>query len=426
MTSSVQDQEGCRPVSIGSGVLTRSLWWLAGGVSLNCRGRSGPGQARREEVVTTPDQIRNMEQVRQVVLGLVALQMPPRKDDALRYRWIDASLHTLQYRELTRSDRGTVLQYLKLLTGYSRAQVNRLVARWTAGQTLAKLHSRPGHAFSRRYQAAEILQLAQVDAELGRLSGAATLAVLRRHSSMVAGSQWATLASISVSQLYRLRQSPEYVAAMLPGQDLVPRCRATVGVRSGPQPTPCPGMLRVESVSPGRTPTTRRVCIVDAATRWRVLIDWPAGGADEGTSKLALAALVRQLPFTIREIAPLEGADEHCHQVASHLEAGWAGGLAPRQDFELDPWSRFVNLHRPCVFAPGRGDQQVGVRQVVMTPLERLLSHAAVEGVLRSGVSVTRLQVQADTLDPLTAASLARAFMASAGALPSGSRMLED
>lgn len=426
MAGSVQNQEGSKPVSISSGVLARSLWWLAGGIPLNCQGRSGPEQAKREESVTTPDQIRTMEQVRQVVLGLVALKMPSRKDDALRYRWIDTSLQTLQYRELSRSDRGMVLHYLQRLTGYSRAQVNRLVARWMAGQTLAKLHATPGHAFSRRYQAAEIAYLAQADAELGRLSGAATLAVLRRQSRMVADPRWATLASISVSQLYRLRQSPEYVAAMLSSQDLVPRCRSRVGLRSVPRPTPWPGMLRVESVNPGRVPATRRVCIVDAATRWRVLIEWPAGIADEGTSKLALASLVRQLPFALREIAAIEGADEQCRQVASQLESARAEGNVLQQDFELDPWSRFVNLHRPCVLAMGRDDQQVGIGRAVMTPLESLLGHAPLEGVLRSGVSVTLLQQQAVALDPLTAASTARGFMGSIEEVAPGSRRFED
>ncbi len=423
MASSVQYQEGSDPVSISSGVLARSLWWLASGIPLNCQGRSGPERAKREEAVTTPDQIRTLEQVRQVVQGLVALKMPSRKDDALRYRWIDTSLKTLQYRALARSDRGTVLHYLQRLTGYSRAQVNRLVARWMAGQTLAKQHPRPSHAFSRRYQDAEIACLTQADGVLGRLSGAATVAVLKRQSVLVADPRWSTLASISVSQLYRLRQSPEYVAAQLPSQDLVPKRPARVGARPGPRPTRMPGRLCVDSVTDGPTASTWRVSLVDEASQWRVLIDWPSGVAGEGQPELALAAMVRQLPFALREIVATDGDDERCRQVAGDLEAARTEGLPLPPDFELDPWGHFVNMHRPSVFATAHApDLPLGSKRMVMTPVERLLELGPLEGVLRGGVTKERLQAQAASVDPLTAASKARAFIGADGVSHPASR----
>jgi hypothetical protein len=42
-------------------------------------------------------------------------------------------LRRLNYRQLGRHDRGAVLAYLQRLSGYSRAQVRRLVSGWMAG-----------------------------------------------------------------------------------------------------------------------------------------------------------------------------------------------------------------------------------------------------------------------------------------------------
>lgn len=42
------------------------------------------------------------------------------------------------------------MAYLQHLSGYSRAQVTRLVARWADGKPLVKNYRRPEHAFARR------------------------------------------------------------------------------------------------------------------------------------------------------------------------------------------------------------------------------------------------------------------------------------
>jgi hypothetical protein len=56
-----------------------------------------------------------------------------------------------------------VLAYLQRLSGYSRAQVTRLVSRWVGGKPLAKHYRAPEHAFARRYSSADIALLAEVD-----------------------------------------------------------------------------------------------------------------------------------------------------------------------------------------------------------------------------------------------------------------------
>ena len=90
-------------------------------------------------------QVRTLEQVRQVLAGTQALEFRRADDDEGRYAWIEQVLRRFGYRQLGRADRGPVRAYLQRLSGYSRAQVTRLVARWVANKPLAKNYRRPQH-----------------------------------------------------------------------------------------------------------------------------------------------------------------------------------------------------------------------------------------------------------------------------------------
>jgi hypothetical protein len=74
-------------------------------------------------------QVRTLEQVRQVLQGTQALQFRRPDDEAGRYGWIDAVLRRFAYRSLGRADRGLLRAYVQRFSGYSRAQVTRLVGR---------------------------------------------------------------------------------------------------------------------------------------------------------------------------------------------------------------------------------------------------------------------------------------------------------
>jgi len=125
-------------------------------------------------------QVRTLEQVRLVVAGTQALEFRRAEDDKGRYAWIEQVLGRFGYRQLGRADRGAVLAHLQRLSGYSRAQVTRLVSRWVEGKPVVKNYCRPAHAFARRYTAADVALLAEVDRAMGTLSGPATACVLRR------------------------------------------------------------------------------------------------------------------------------------------------------------------------------------------------------------------------------------------------------
>ena len=91
-------------------------------------------------------QVRTLDQVRQVVAGTQALEFRRAEDDEGRYAWIESVLRRFDYRQLLRPSRGPVLAYLQHLSGYSRAQLTRLVSRWMQGKPLVKNYRRPEHA----------------------------------------------------------------------------------------------------------------------------------------------------------------------------------------------------------------------------------------------------------------------------------------
>ena len=89
--------------------------------------------------------------MRQVLAGTQSLEFRRAQDDQGRYAWIESVLRRFGYRQLPRAHRGPVLAYLQRLSGYSRAQITRLVSRWDAGKRLVKDYRAPGHAFARHY-----------------------------------------------------------------------------------------------------------------------------------------------------------------------------------------------------------------------------------------------------------------------------------
>ena len=125
-------------------------------------------------------QVRTLEQVCQVLAGTQALEFRGAEDDEGRYAWIESVLRRFHYRQLPRQQRGPVLAYVQRLSGYSRAQVTRLVSRWSAGKRLVKQYRAPEQAFARRYTGADVALLAEVDRAMNTLSGPATACVLRR------------------------------------------------------------------------------------------------------------------------------------------------------------------------------------------------------------------------------------------------------
>jgi hypothetical protein len=138
-------------------------------------------------------QVRTLEQVRQVLAGTQAMEFQAAADDTDRYAWIQSVLERFDYRRLGRVDRGPVLAYLQRLSGYSRAQITRLVSRWDV-EPLVKNDHPPRHPFARLYTAVDVALLADVDAPWARCPARpqpACCAASAMSSAMSASFGWA-------------------------------------------------------------------------------------------------------------------------------------------------------------------------------------------------------------------------------------------
>lgn len=392
-------------------------------------------------------QVRTVEQVRQVLEGTQALEFRRAEDDEGRYRWIGAVLRRFDYRQLPRGDRAPVLAYLQRLSGYSRAQVTRLVSRWVSGKPLVKHYRAPEHAFARRYTSADVALLAEVDRAMGTLSGPATACVLRRQRDVFGDARFERLASISVGHLYNLRASAGYRAQRVVLTKTRPTKAATIGVRKAPAPEGRPGFIRIDSVHQGDQDGTKglyHINAVDCVTQWQVVATVQT--ISEAYLLPVIEQMLAQFPFEILGFHADNGSEYVNHRVAEMLDKlrieftrsrprrSNDNGLAETKNgavvrklfgyahipqrhasrfntFCVEYLNPFLNFHRPCLFAtevadakkPGR-IKRVYRPKDAMTPLDKLASLPEAAQHLRAGVTLEDLHQLARALTDVQAA----------------------
>ena len=391
-------------------------------------------------------QVRTLEQVRQVLAGTQSLEFRRAEDDQGRYAWIESVLRRFEYRQLPRTQRGPVLAYLQRLSGYSRAQVTRLVSRWDGGKRLVKDYRAPEHAFARRYTPADVALLADVDRAMDTLSGPATACVLRRQRDVFADPRFERLGSISVAHLYNLRNSAPYRAQRVVLTKTRPTKAVSIGVRKAPAPEGRPGFIRIDSVHQGDWDGTKglyHINAVDCVTQWEVV------ATVQTISEAHLLPVIEQMlalfPFAILGFHADNGSEYVNHQVARMLDKlrveftrsrprrSNDNGLAETKNgavvrklfgyehipqrhasrfntFCVEYFNPFLNFHRPCLFATDKPDpkkpgriKRVYLPKDAMTPLDKLCSLPEVAAFLREGVTLEDLHALATALTDVQA-----------------------
>ena len=266
-------------------------------------------------------QVRTLQQVRQVLAGTQAMEFQAASDDTGRYAWIESVLRRFEYRRLARRDRGPVLAYLQRLSGYSRAQITRLVARWVGGKPLVKNYSTPQHAFARRYSPLDVALLAEVDRTMGTLSGPATACVLRRQRDVFGDERFVRLGSISVGHLYNLRHSAPYRNQRVLLTKTQPTKNTKIGVRKAPAPEGRPGFIRIDSVHQGDLDGVKglyHINAVDCVTQWQVVASVQT--ISEAHLLSVIEEMLAQFPFEILGFHADNGSEYVNHQVARMLD----------------------------------------------------------------------------------------------------------
>ncbi|MGB8477705.1 MAG: DDE-type integrase/transposase/recombinase, partial [Acidobacteriaceae bacterium] len=237
------------------------------------------------------------------------------------YDWLEQVLVGQQYAQLGKAARGLVRRYIEKMTGLSRAQVTRLIARYMAsGRVQVTVYRR--RRFAQLYTRADIDLLASVDEAHQTLSGPATRRILEREHQVYKQPEYARLATISVAHLYNLRHHQRYRERLLNYTKTRPAA-VSIGERRKPQPRGQPGFLRLDTVHQGDQPEggekgVYHINAVDEVTQWQVAGATPR--ISEAYLEPVLEHMLRQFPFRILGFHSDNGSEFINKTVAQLLE----------------------------------------------------------------------------------------------------------
>ena len=379
----------------------------------------------------------SLEQIRAFLAGSDPVQFSGQRREEV-YGWVEKTLVRHQYASLGRRGKGLVRRYIARMTGFSRAQVTRLITGYgQTGRVKAAAYQRT--KFAVRYTAADVNLLAYVDKAHGNLSGAATRRILEREYGEYGQAAYQRLAAISVAHLYRLRNSAAYRKRNTSYQPTRPT-PIRIGERRKPQPHGAPGYLRIDTVHQGDQDGRKglyHINAVDQVTQWEIVAATPQ--ISELWLLPVLEAILGQFPFVIRGFHSDNGSEFINHNVArmlgkllieqtksrahhcgdnglveskngaiirKHIGFGYidAHHAEAVDQFHRQYLNPYVNFHRPCAVPKIITEANGRRRRVYLrwaTPFELLQEAPDCESTLRPGVTLAELaafaQTQSDT-----------------------------
>ena len=235
--------------------------------------------------------------------------------DTERYGHISRVLKRFDYPRLGKRERGVVLRYLQRTSGYSRAQITRLVAQWAdnrlAPAPLAKRYRAPAAPFARKYTSADVSLLVQMDKANEDVCGPAIAHLLQRAYTVYGDERYQRLATLSVSHLYNLRKSAPYQRQRASFTKTRAVCNA-IGVRKAPRADGRAGFIRVDSVHQGdldRVKGVYHITCVDSVSQWQV--EACVQGISEAFLLPILKLIIAQFPFVIEGFHSDNGSQIH-------------------------------------------------------------------------------------------------------------------
>lgn len=356
-----------------------------------------------------------------------------------RYRWIEEILRRFSYHRLKKKkERSVIRRYIRAVTGMSNGQLTRLIKKHKRiGKLLLNYTASKRNGFQRKYGPADIALLITTDAHHDHLSGEATKKILEREHQIYHHTEYTTIARISVSHLYNIRNhNRQYNSS--PAKYLA-RTKATpihIGIRAKPRPAGKPGFLRIDTVHSGDLGGKKgayHINMVDEVTQWEMIATVPA--ISEEFLKPVIEELLHCFPFRIHEFHSDNGSEFINHVVAkiltnlyirftksrarhsndnalveskngsiirklyghNHIPAAWASLI---NEFNRQYVNVYVNYHRPCGFAEittdARGKQKKKYTSW-MTPYEKLKSLEKPEQYLKTKVTLEDLDRIAGT-----------------------------
>ncbi len=373
--------------------------------------------------------IETLEQVRQFLGGVAVMEITiPSKTEG--YHWIQRTLVRFQYLTLGKADRGLIRRYLQQISGYSRAQIARLIKQYRKTGRIQR-RQRTVKGFTSKYTRQDIRLLAQLDELHGTLSGPATKKLCERAWQVFKQAEYQRLAGISVSHLYNLRQSTPYARQRGTVNKTHP-VQSHIGERRKPRPEGRPGYIRVDTVHQGDWDGTKGVYHVNAVDE---VTQFEGVASVERISERylipVLESLIDSFPFIIKGFHADNGSEYINKRVAGllnkllieltksrsrrtndnalveskngsivrkhlgyhHIPQKWAPLINEFNQKYLNP---YINYHRPCFFPIVKIDDKGKQKktypyEAMMTPYEKFKSLPEAKQYLKPGMTFKRL-----------------------------------
>ena len=391
-------------------------------------------------------QITTLEQVQKVLDSSegIAFKGVGRRQ---RYEWIESVVERFEYFSLGRKGKGLLKAYLKRLSGFSRAQLTRLLSRNLFEGEIQPSRARRNR-FPKKYTDFDKELLAQTDNAHGRMSGPATKRILERQYELYKDKRFERLRGICAAHIYNLRKSRAYQHRAQTFSKTRSVSRA-IGLRRKPEPQGRPGYIRVDTVHQGDLNGEKGVYhinMVDAVTQWEIVacvetiseahlepvLEIALGmfpfmivsfHSDNGSeyinaviAKLLNRLLIEQTKSRsnrTNDNALVEGKNGSVirkHMGHWHIEQRHAPAI---NRFYEEHFNEYLNFHRPCGFATVTVDEKGRRRKKYenyQTPHERLKTIKDAAKYLREGVSLEALdKIAARQTDNEAAAAMQEA-----------------
>jgi len=347
-----------------------------------------------------------------------------------RNKWIQSIIMHHRYLKCSKKHKIILRRYIMKITGLSKAQMTRLISEYKKRGTL-KLKEYKRCSFEKIYTKADIELLAKVDNAHKRISGPATISLLKDEFNIFEKTEYERLKNISVAHLYRLRSTPRYHERSIVYSKTNPT-KVPIGERRKPEPSGKPGYLCVDTVHQGDKDGKKGVYhinMVDIVTQYEYV------GAVEAISenfmKKILSELLEKFPFVIIEFHTDNGSEYINRSVVELLNklliqltktrprhsndnglAETKNGAVIRKhmgyihipqknadkvnEFYFQFFNDYLNYHRPCGFPKIIIDKK-GKEKIIYphadykTPYMKFKSLKNADNFLREGVTFKEL-----------------------------------
>lgn len=266
-------------------------------------------------------QLETLEQIKEFLKSskMIVFEKLDKKES---YEWVRLTLIRFGYcYALRKKEKGVVRSYIEKITGYSKAQVTRLVRQYAkTGEIAVKINPNK-HRFERKYSREDIALLAETAKRHNNPNGVSLKKICEKAYDKFSDLRYRVLSKVSVAYIYVLMETTEYKRSN-PSYEKTRPSVVNIGERRKPNPSGKPGYLRVDSVHQGDARDGEKgayhINIVDEITQFEFI-----GSVPQITDRYLiplLEALIELFPFVIHEIHSDNGSEYINRLVAKMLE----------------------------------------------------------------------------------------------------------